>query len=69
MTAHKLSHHGVLFLAELVVGGVVDVMTLVVVTMVVISVDNGIGSIFGGSMVVKKTSSKNVTVSGEVVVS
>ena len=58
-----------MFLAELVVGGVVDVMAFVVVTIVVISVDNGSGSIFGGSIVVKKTSSVSVTVSGDVVVS
>lgn len=78
MTAHKLSHHGVLFLAELVVGGVVadevggvvvGEVALVVVTIVVISVDNGNGSIFGEKLVVKKMFSVNVAVSGDVVVS
>ena len=72
MTAHKLSHHGVLFRAEFVTGPVVDVITRVdvidvVIVVVVTSVENGnvIGVIYGGEIVVEK-SSVYVTVSGEI---
>ena len=72
MTAHKLSHQGVLFLAEFVTGGVVDVMTVEVVVndVVVISVDSGkvIGAQGSETVEVKNESSVEVEVDVVVMV-